>query len=456
MPKQQNGDLYFQIDDDKSSLKFSNFNLFRNSGNTVKNSNSLVVEIRGKNSEHLLLIVTELEQQSQITLSDVHVNKNTAGTQAYVSIIFVHSSNPKKNDDPSQQPILFLIENSEIIQNTLAPISESSAIQLEGLKPQQILIKNSTINNRSPPNNNKAYELMITIPQDCEFKDLITQFQVVKFGITLYPVTAKVPPSEQFDYLTILLSYKHANIQVSTNGQELHTKYVANYYNDVRTLSCAMIIIRAQDTLGLLKGIPRSVSITGSFTENDLRIDDLTLSFRETNFQTQANMISFKPNLQISNDPIDSSLFCIHDGGLVTLSNLFIQRSIQIGSENAPIALIISRVGKQSNELQNNAAGQLVIERSETCNVGQRAIIVADEQTIIQISGSTIRTFEGPAVRALNGVYITIDKNTILNNNRLKNRNKLSSMQNNVVCEGGIGTITADIALDNVTSYKSI
>ncbi|KAA6353324.1 MAG: hypothetical protein EZS28_051149, partial [Streblomastix strix] len=88
---------------------------------------------------------------------------------------------------------------------------------------------------------------------------------------------------------------------------------------------------------------------------------------------------------------------------------------------------------------------------AETCNVGYGA----DGQNFVQISGSTVRTFEGPAVRALNGASVQITRDTILNNNGLINRNTLSSMQTNVVCEGGIGTTTIDIALDNVTSFTS-
>ncbi|KAA6404063.1 MAG: hypothetical protein EZS28_000408 [Streblomastix strix] len=84
------------------------------------------------------------------------------------------------------------------------------------------------------------------------------------------------------------------------------------------------------------------------------------------------------------------------------------------------------------------------------------AAVVADGQTVVQISGSNIRTFEGPAVRALNGASITIDKNSILDNNGQRNKNAFSSMQTNVVCEGGIGTTTADVALDNVISYITI
>ncbi|KAA6318357.1 MAG: hypothetical protein EZS28_054959, partial [Streblomastix strix] len=92
---------------------------------------------------------------------------------------------------------------------------------------------------------------------------------------------------------------------------------------------------------------------------------------------------------------------------------------------------------------------------ADTCNIGYYAAIVADGQTTVQISGSNIRKFEGPAVRALNGASVTIDKNTTLDNNGQRNRNTLSSMQTNVVCEGGIGTTTIDIALDNVTSFNS-
>ncbi|KAA6356100.1 MAG: hypothetical protein EZS28_048373 [Streblomastix strix] len=58
-------------------------------------------------------------------------------------------------------------------------------------------------------------------------------------------------------------------------------------------------------------------------------------------------------------------------------------------------------------------------------------------------------------VRALNCVSISIDKNTILNNNGQRNRNTLSSMQTNVVCEGGIGTTSINVALDNVTSFTA-
>ncbi|KAA6353529.1 MAG: hypothetical protein EZS28_050944, partial [Streblomastix strix] len=179
--------------------------------------------------------------------------------------------------------------------------------------------------------------------------------------------------------------------------------------------------MKAQDSLGLFKEIPRSVSFTGQFTENDLRTDGLTVSFKGTNFQTQANMISFQPNLPISTNLNDNALFRIHDGS-ITLINLFILRSNQIGSEKAPIAIIISNIGQQSNGLQKNAAGQLVIDKcileggnsaisdvwynmglAQTCNIGYGAAIVADGQSVVQISGSTIRTFEGPAVRALNG-----------------------------------------------------
>ncbi|KAA6371679.1 MAG: hypothetical protein EZS28_032795, partial [Streblomastix strix] len=194
-------DLFFQIDDDGSSLKFSSCNIFRNAGNTAINSHSLVIVDRGslilekmnitgnilegnealiqssqplliqftslnitrlslmsENVEPLLLSVTEHDLNSQILVQDVHMKWNYAGNKAEADIIYIHmkDQNTRKNDDSSTKPIL-LIENSEIIQNTLAPIQESCAIQIEGLKPQQILIKNSTINNRSPPNNDKQY-----------------------------------------------------------------------------------------------------------------------------------------------------------------------------------------------------------------------------------------------------------------------------------------------------------
>ncbi|KAA6373244.1 MAG: hypothetical protein EZS28_031229, partial [Streblomastix strix] len=512
-------DLYFLIDDDNSSLKFSSCNMFRNSGNTALNSYSFAIVNHGSlilenlnfngnnlegnqsliqatspklihftsltvtnitltlgNTSPLILSVTELEQESNIAISDVYVNKNTACTQALAGIIFIHAIEDQdqvQNEYPSAQPIL-LVENSEITQNTLAPIQEACSIQIEGLNPQQILIKNSTIINRSPPNNNKQYELKIALPKDCEPKDLISQFQQVDFGITLYPVTVKTLPDEQFSNLAVPLNDEYANIRVSANGQESCTNYIANFHNDVRTLSCAMIIIRAQDALGQLKGVPRQISISGLFTENDLRTDGLTISFKETNTQTSTNMISFQPYLPISTDPIDSSLFRVYDDGAVTLSNLFIQRSNQNGSEKAPIVVIISDIGQQSNGLQKNSPGQLVIDKcileggnsissdvwynlglAETCNVGYGAAIVADGQSIVQISGSTIKTFEGPAVRALNGASVSIDKNTILDNNGLRNRNTLSSMETNIVCEGGIGITTIDIALDNVTSINS-
>ncbi|KAA6354764.1 MAG: hypothetical protein EZS28_049709 [Streblomastix strix] len=89
---------------------------------------------------------------------------------------------------------------------------------------------------------------------------------------------------------------------------------------------------------------------------------------------------------------------------------------------------------------------------AETCDVGQGAAIFADGQTTIQISGLTIRTFEGPAIRALNDTNVTIDMYTILGSNGLRNMNILSSMQINVVCEEGISTTTIDIDFDNIIS----
>ncbi|KAA6365406.1 MAG: hypothetical protein EZS28_039067, partial [Streblomastix strix] len=57
-----------------------------------------------------------------------------------------------------------------------------------------------------------------------------------------------------------------------------------------------------------------------------------------------------------------------------------------------------------------------------------------------------------PAIRAWNDANVSIDKNTILENNGLRNMNTLSSMQMNVVCEGGISTTTINVAFDNIAS----
>ncbi|KAA6364116.1 MAG: hypothetical protein EZS28_040357, partial [Streblomastix strix] len=203
------GDIFFQIDDDGSSLKFSSCNLFRNAGKTAINSHSLVIVDRGslilekmnitgdipegnealiqssqplliqftslniiklslmsENVEPLLLSVTEHDQNSQILVQDVHMKWNYAGNKAEAGIIYIHSKNLKinsmKNEINAANPIL--IENSEIIQNTLAPIQESCAIQIEGLRASEIRITNSTFDNRSPPNNDRQYEFKIVLP----------------------------------------------------------------------------------------------------------------------------------------------------------------------------------------------------------------------------------------------------------------------------------------------------
>ncbi|KAA6382428.1 MAG: hypothetical protein EZS28_022044, partial [Streblomastix strix] len=203
------GDLFFQIDDDGSSLKFSSCNLFRNASKTAINSHSLVIVDRGslilekmnitgnslegnealiqssqplliqftslnitnislmsENVEPLLLSVAEHDQNSQIIVQDVHIKQNTAGNKAEAGIIYIHSKNLKinsiKNEINAANPIL--IENSEIIQNMLAPIQESCAIQIEGLRASEIRITNSTFDNRSPPNNDRQYEFKIVLP----------------------------------------------------------------------------------------------------------------------------------------------------------------------------------------------------------------------------------------------------------------------------------------------------
>ncbi|KAA6402461.1 MAG: hypothetical protein EZS28_002021 [Streblomastix strix] len=391
------GDLYFQFDNSNSSLKFSNCNLFRNAGNTALNAYSLAVANHGSlileklnfnggkiegnetliystlpkliqftsltitnvtlkkqgNTSRLLLSVIELESESNIIISDIHVKQNTAGIQAEAGIIFIHAIEDQdqiQNEYPSAQPII-LIENSEIIQNTLAQILEASA----------------------------------------------------------YPIAVKIFPNDQFSSIAVLLTEQYANILVRSNGLESCTSYIVNLHNDVRTLSCALVILRAKDALGLLKEVPRSIFIEGSFIENDLRTDGLTIQFKGTNTQTFANMISFKPNIPTLFTISNNALFRANDGGLVTLNNLFLQRSNKIGSESAPIVIIKSEAVQQSNELQKNAPGKLVIERcileggntaisdvwydlglTQTCNVGYYATIVADGQSVVQISGSTI------------------------------------------------------------------
>ncbi|KAA6362667.1 MAG: hypothetical protein EZS28_041806, partial [Streblomastix strix] len=465
------GDLNFLIDDSESVLKFASCNVFRNGGNTALNAQSLAVVNHGSliledfningsnlignqpliqstspkliqlatftvtnvalksgNTQPLLLSVTELEQETNIIISDVHVKQSTAGDEAEAGVIFVHIKElvtcSKKDDDTQIEPIL-VIENSELIQNALSPISESTAILIDGFKPEQFLIRNTAINNRIFPNINKAYELKIALQKDCEAKNLIDQLKDVYFGPIFSPVSVKVPPSDKFVPLVVPLGNEYVNIRVRSNGLESCTSYVANFHNDVRTLSCATIIIKAQDSLGLLKGVTRSISLSGSFTENDLRTDGLPVSFTGSNPPTSYNIL-FQPT---GTNPNDNSLFRVRNDGIVKLTQLYIQRSNQIGSESIPIVVIISGVGQQMNGLEKNAAGQLVIEKcifeggnsafsnvwynlglAETCNVGYGAAIVADGQTIVQIQESNIRTFEGPAVRALNGAYITIDK----------------------------------------------
>ncbi|KAA6367051.1 MAG: hypothetical protein EZS28_037422, partial [Streblomastix strix] len=162
-------DLFIQIDDDGSSLKFSSCNIFRNAGNTAINSHSLVIidrgslileklNINGNNLEgNEALIQSSQPLLIQFTsLNITNISLIPGNTSPLLLSVTYNQTNPLNNDDSSTKPII-LIENSEITQNTLAPIQESCAIQIEGLKPQQILIKNSTINNRSPPNNDKQY-----------------------------------------------------------------------------------------------------------------------------------------------------------------------------------------------------------------------------------------------------------------------------------------------------------
>ncbi|KAA6395935.1 MAG: hypothetical protein EZS28_008540 [Streblomastix strix] len=514
------GELYFTVDDDESSLKFSNCNLLRDDGNTAINAYSLAVVNRGSiflenldvdggnqlgsqsliqatspklihftslhftnlalksgSTAPLLLNVNEIHQNSLITISDIHVNKNTAGSQANAGIIFVRASDAQtkqmKNEDSQTEPI-FVLENSEIIQNTFSLVSDSCIIQIEGIKPQQILIKNCIIDNRSPFDTRRTYEVKIALTSGSISQNLISQFQTVEFGPTFSPVAVKLPPNTSFTTFALPLDDLYGKIKINKDGLETCSSYTGNYHLDVRTLSCAMIVIISQDKNGELKKSPHIISIRDSFTDNDLRTDGVAVSFVGENILPSSNKIIFEPILPFGTSPSDNALFRVRDGGQVTLTNLHIQRSNQIGSENAPVIVVQSGSGMWSNGIRKNAVGQLIIEKcileggnsadsvvwynlglAETCNVGYGAAIVADGQTIVKISGSTVRTFEGPAVRALNGASIQITRDTILDNNGQRNRNTLSSMLTNVVCEGGSGTTTVDIALDNVTSYRS-
>ncbi|KAA6367712.1 MAG: hypothetical protein EZS28_036761 [Streblomastix strix] len=283
------GDLFFQIDDSESSLTISYCNIIRDAGNKAVNSHPLVIvnlgslilnnlNIIGNNLEGSESLI-QSSSPKLIQLTSLKVNNlafTSESNQPLLLSATYDQTNSVKNEEHSIQPII-LIENSEIIHNKLAPFLEASTVYLIGFTPQQILISNCTIDNRSPPNINKTYEFKIVLPLGSVSKDIISQFQTIEFGITLDPISVRILSDAYLTTFQLPLSEQYANIRVNSNGLESCTNYIANFRRDINTLSCVMIIIRSQESQGLLKGIARSISISGSFVENDLQTDGILL-----------------------------------------------------------------------------------------------------------------------------------------------------------------------------------
>ncbi|KAA6383586.1 MAG: hypothetical protein EZS28_020888, partial [Streblomastix strix] len=475
-------DITFEVGDDKSSLKFTNCDIIRNNGITAINAFSLAAINHGSfildqmtiNGQNLIgnypLIQATNPQQIQIISSHItNLTINTGNINPVILNVVQDQQYTKLNDGP-----IVLIDRSELIRNTLSAIPESSAIQIVGIRSSDIIIKNSIIDNRFPPNNNRHYEFKITLPTGSVIQDIVGQFQQIDFGITFYPVAVRVSPNTLFSTPLIPLSDAYMTYEVNNNGINQCTSYTANYRSGISTVGCAVIVMKGQDNIGLLKGKARIVLITGEFTESDLQTDGLNVSFQGTDSITRQNQIRLYPSSTSSTNLADNSLFRVSDSGSVALINLYILRLNYINSDNCPIAMIVGGSNQQSNQGQMNAEGQLVIQScifegrnsrdtsiwinqgvSETCDVGYGAAIVADGQSSVQIIKTTIKSFEGPAVRAMNGAGVTIDSDTILDLNGIRFQNTLSSMQTNAVCEGGSGTSYIYIALDNTTSYLS-
>ncbi|KAA6368991.1 MAG: hypothetical protein EZS28_035482, partial [Streblomastix strix] len=268
-------------------------------------------------------------------------------------------------------------------------------------------------------------------------------------------------------------SYEHLTVN-SNNGTISCTKFDEDYNDGIKTLSCAMIIIKEQDYYEVLKGIKRIIELNGEFSEIDLRTDGLQVTFLGNNHITTTNQITFRP--AVGSQPNDS-LFRVTNGGELNLDSIQVTRIRSfIGAEEIPIVSVVPESGKYGQI--SSIPGILTLTNSiisgsgsfsekwsgkqinEICNLNYAPLIASQSTGKVTLIGTTITQSEGTGIYVSGGAQLSIDSTSQLSSNGERIGSLLSGMQTHVVCNGidASGypiTTSVDINFNSLPSYST-
>ncbi|KAA6387518.1 MAG: hypothetical protein EZS28_016953 [Streblomastix strix] len=364
-------------------------------------------------------------------------------------LILVEFSNPIVIT-PTTKPILIIKGSTFQNSNHLSSLGNLSAdVKLVDAKPQLFKFVNNTFNNvKSIEENEKDYEIMINLTQGYTAGDVIPRFAGFLYNhnikpIIIYEFGSTIP---KFIFPG---SYEH--LTVNSNSATIScTKFDEDYNDEIKTLTCAMIIIRGQDSIDQLRLSKRSIEIEGDFSVIDLRTDGLLITFLGSNHIVASNQITFRPT--VGSQPNDS-LFRVTNGGELNLDSIQVTRIRSFsGAEEIPIVSVVPESGKYVQI--SSIPGILILINSiisgsgsfaekwsgkginEICNLNYAPLIVGSSTGKVTLIGTTVTQSEGAGIYVSGGAQLSIDSTSTLISNGERVGSSLSGMQTHVVCNG--------------------
>ncbi|KAA6398268.1 MAG: hypothetical protein EZS28_006207 [Streblomastix strix] len=413
-------------------------------------NNSLIKNIRiiGQEYDQAIMRIDNLNSDSLVTIENTVIS-DTQSDSPNSQLILVQFSNPIVIT-PTTKPVLIIKGSTFQNSNHLSSIDNINAVvKLVDVKPELFKFINNTFNNvKSIEENEKDYEIMIYLTQGYTAGDVIPRFAGFLYNhnikpIIIYEFGSTIPKfifPGSYEYLTIN----------SNSGTISCTKYDEDYNDEIKTLSCAMIIIRGQDSIDQLRLSKRSIEIEGEFSEIDLRTDGQLITFLGSNHIAASNQITFRPS--VGSQPNDS-LFRVTNGGELNLDSIQVTRIRSfIGAEEIPIVSVVPESGKYGQI--TSIPGILILTNSiisgtgsfsekwsgkginEICNLNYAPLIVGSSTGTVTLIGTTVTQSEGAGIYVYGGAQLSIDSTSTLISNGERVGSSLSGMQTHVVCNG--------------------
>ncbi|KAA6387202.1 MAG: hypothetical protein EZS28_017271 [Streblomastix strix] len=518
--------LELQLEKRKSLVELTNVIVIRNGGNTAINSesnimssdgivylNNILIDGEGKTGEQTLFYIENViafilnnsliqnirksgEDQNQTLMyvedlksGSVVAIENTTIQNTYTGSIHGQLILAKFNWDifnyTTSNGHAFIIKGSTFINNNNFPQSNknSAVIILIDVKSQLLKLENNKFDNvKIKQINVYDYEVSLTLAEGTSSDDVIQSFEGNTFVANMKPIIVyEFESKHPITFLAIPQIYAQLKVSSKT-GNVSCIEYDDDYTSDIKTLSCAMIVIRGQDKEGQLQNESRMVLVDGEFDESDMRTDGLIITFYGNQHQSASSLISFKPNLYSdikppkasyyndeSNNIIDNSLFRVTNGGQLNLDSIQVTRIRSfIGAEEIPIVSVVPESGKYGEissipgilTLTNSiisGSGSFADKWSGKgieliCNIEYAPLIVASSSGKVQLIGTTVTQSEGAGIYASGGTQLSVDSKSSLDSNGERVGSSLSGMQTNVVCDGiniNGTTITTSIEINS-------